>query len=97
MGGQNLKGFLRIRPVFLMMEPTFESSFFGSVWVIGVGGKVFTAGFLTFVAALAAGLTSSVGLGSSTAGCGCEAGAGTTSGATFELLRAMGITGISLS
>ena len=27
---QNLKGFLRMRPVFLRIEPTFESSFFGS-------------------------------------------------------------------
>ena len=27
--GQNLKGFLRMRPVFLRIELTFESSFFG--------------------------------------------------------------------
>lgn len=31
--GQNLNGFLRILPVFLRIEPTFESSFFSSVEV----------------------------------------------------------------
>jgi len=65
--GQNLKGFLRMRPVFLRIEPTFESSFFGSVFVVGVGGKVFTAGFLTLAGAAATDLTS-VALGSSAAG-----------------------------
>jgi len=35
---QNLKGFFSIRPVFLRIEPTFDSSFFGSA--AGFGGVI---------------------------------------------------------
>ena len=57
---QNLKGFFRIRPVFLRIEPTFESSFLGSFEVVVFG--VFTDAFLT---GAAAGCLVGAGFGSS--------------------------------
>ena len=64
--GQNLKGFFRMRPVFLRIEPTFESSFFGSAGC--VAAVVFTGAFLPGAAAGC--LVGVAGFGSSTAGDG---------------------------
>ena len=67
-GCQSLKGFLRMRPVFLRIEPTFESSFFSAVArVAGFVCKLvdaFVEAFFTGTAAVFA----VAGLGSSTAG-----------------------------
>ena len=92
---QNLKGFLRMRPVFFRMEPTFESSFFSaSVALAGVGVGL-GAVFLTGAAAATEGLGGS-GFGSSTDG--CASGVGFTSGTGFDVLAALDSTGgMSLS
>ena len=59
---QSLKGFFRMRPVFLRIEPTFESSFFfGSFEVVVLA--VFTDAFL---AGGVAGCLVGAGFGSST-------------------------------
>ena len=94
---QNLKGFLRIRPVFLRSEFTFESSFFGSVFEV-VFAAAGTAAFLEGTAAgclTGAGLRSSgAGFGSSSAGAwitseAVTSGVGFTSGAGIVVLAAL--------
>ena len=88
---QNLKGFFRMRPVFLRMELTLESCFFGSffgsgvllVWLTDVA---FVAGFLTGAAGplTIAGLVSSfAGVGSAD---GCGSGVGMFTGAALKVL-----------
>ena len=62
--GQSLKGFFRMRPVFLRIEPTFESSFLGSSFE-DVVLAVFTDAFL---AGAAAGCLARAAFGSSTGG-----------------------------
>ncbi len=90
---QNLKGFLRMRPVFFRMLPTFESSFFSSTLALAGVGAGLGAVFLTGAgaAAAAAGLAGS-GFGSSADG--CASGVGTTSGTGFDVLAALGGGGV---
>ena len=91
--GQNLKGFLRMRPVFFRMEPTFDSSFFSSTFGLAGAGAGLAATFLTGAAATAAvaGLAGS-GFASSTDG--CDSGVGFTSGTGFDTLAAVGTGGV---
>ena len=89
-----MKGFLRMRPVFFRMLPTFDSSFFSSTFAFtGVGaGLAAAAAFLTGgVAAAAAGFGGS-DFGSSADG--CAAGVGCISGSGFEVLAAVGAGGV---
>ena len=92
MTGQSLNGFLRMRPVFLRIEPTFESSFLGSSFEVVVLA-VFTGAFLT---GAVAGCLGSAGFGSSTGGAtwiasddDCACGVGFTSGAGFDVSAAL--------
>ena len=59
--GQNLNGFLSILPVFLSIEPTFESSFFVSAGLTAAGCAAFFAGVVAFLSDLAAGAGSAAG------------------------------------
>ena len=61
---QNLKGFFRMRPVFLKNEPTLESSFLGSA----AGVAVFAGLTDVFLMGAAAGSLVGTGLGSSGVG-----------------------------
>ena len=90
-----MNGFLRMRPVFFRMLPTFESSFFSSTFgLVGVGAGL-AAAFLTGNAAgtaeAAAGLAGS-GFGSSADG--CASGLGFTSGIGFDVVAALGAGGV---
>src|SRR6185503_19417288 len=78
-GCQSLKGFLRMRPVFLRIEPTFDSSFFSTV--TGFGCELvdnLVVAFFTGTAAVAG--FDAIVFGSSTGGCGSGSGADTCAG-----------------
>ena len=83
-----------MRPVFLRIEPTFESSFLGS----GLGAAVFaglTGAFLTGGSLVGAGLGCS-GVGTWMASDGCACGVGFTSETGFDVLAAL-TGGISMT
>ena len=84
-----------MRPVFFRMLPTFESSFFSSTLAFaGVGAGLAAAAALfagTTAAATGSGLAG-CGFGSSAAG--CDSGVGFTSGAGFDVLAAVGASGV---
>lgn len=95
--GQSLNGFFRMRPVFLRIEPTLLSSFFGSSFAVVVL-VVFADAFLT---GAVAGCLVGAGLGSSAAGTGTGSidgsgcGVGFTSGAGMDVLAA--VDGVSMT
>ena len=93
---QNLKGFFRIRPVFLRIEPTFESSFLGSFEGLVMVVAGFTDAFWTgaFAGSLVgAGFGASAG-GTWLASAGCASGVGLTSGTGFDVVAVL-CTGVS--
>lgn len=87
---QNLNGFLSIFPVFLRIDPTFESFFFGSTGFTAAGlVTAFLAGGTTAGAAAglgagAVGCFSGSGVGSGGAGVSTDEAAGTLAGAKFS-------------
>lgn len=97
MTGQSLKGFLRMRPVFLRIEPTLLPSFFGSSFEVVVL-VVFTDAFLTGAVAgcfACAGLGSSAGGTGLASGDGCACGVGFTSGTGIDVPAAL--AGVSMT